>query len=56
VIKTRGELFEALRDAVIELHSYDVPEVVALPIIGGNPPYPAWIDESTASGAGGAEA
>ena len=47
VIKTRAALFEALRDAVVELHSYEVPEVVALPIVGGHPPYLAWVDEST---------
>jgi periplasmic divalent cation tolerance protein len=30
------------------LHSYDVPEIVTLPIISGNPAYLDWIRESTA--------
>ena len=47
VIKTRRALFDALRAAVVELHSYEVAEVIALPIVAGNPPYVAWIDEMT---------
>ena len=46
VIKTRGERFEALRAALVALHPYEVPELVALPIEGGHPPYLAWLDES----------
>jgi len=47
VIKTRGVLFEALRDKVVQLHPYDVPEVIALPIIDGHAPYLRWLEEST---------
>ncbi len=46
VIKTRQDLLDALTTRVRALHSYAVPEVVALPILGGNPDYLAWIDES----------
>jgi periplasmic divalent cation tolerance protein len=46
VIKTRGERFEALREALVSLHPYEVPELIALPIEGGHPPYLAWLDES----------
>ncbi len=46
VIKTRGERFEALREALVSLHPYEVPEVLALPIAGGHAPYLAWLDES----------
>ena len=49
VIKTRRMLFEELREAVVELHPYEVPEVVALPIEAGHTPYLAWIDEETAT-------
>lgn len=45
VMKTRSELFEGLSDRVAELHPYDVPEVIALPIEAGHAPYLAWIDE-----------
>jgi periplasmic divalent cation tolerance protein len=46
VMKTRGERLEALRQALVDLHPYEVPELVALPIVGGHPPYLAWLDES----------
>jgi periplasmic divalent cation tolerance protein len=46
VIKTTSSRFEALRQAVVELHPYELPEVIALPIAGGHEPYLAWLDES----------
>lgn len=46
VLKTREDLLEAVIRRVRELHSYTVPEVIALPIIGGNPDYLRWIDDS----------
>lgn len=51
LMKTRSELFAKLAKRVKELHSYEVPEIIALPIIDGSPDYIAWIMESTA-GAG----
>jgi periplasmic divalent cation tolerance protein len=49
VIKTRATLFERLRETVVELHPYDVPEVIALPITAGHPAYLRWVEESTHS-------
>ena len=46
VIKTRGDRFEALRQKVVELHPYDVPEVVALPIVAGHAPYLQWLEQN----------
>ena len=46
VIKTRTERLEALRAALVELHPYDVPELVELEIAGGHAPYLAWLDDS----------
>ena len=46
LIKTRAERFEALREALVALHPYDVPEVLALPIAAGHAPYLAWLDEN----------
>ena len=46
VIKTRSEKLEALRAALVELHPYDVPELVELEIAGGHAPYLSWLDES----------
>jgi periplasmic divalent cation tolerance protein len=47
IMKTRSNLFESLRDRVRELHSYEVEEIIALPILAGNPPYLEWIKENT---------
>jgi periplasmic divalent cation tolerance protein len=41
--KTTPALVDALTARVCELHSYDVPCVVALPLVGGNGEYLAWI-------------
>jgi periplasmic divalent cation tolerance protein len=46
VIKTRRERLDALREALVGLHPYEVPELVALPIEGGHEAYLAWVDES----------
>ena len=46
VIKTRRERLEALREALVGMHGYEVPELVALPVEGGHEPYLAWVDES----------
>jgi periplasmic divalent cation tolerance protein len=46
LIKTRAERFEALRQALVSLHPYEVPEVLALPIAHGHQPYLDWLDES----------
>jgi periplasmic divalent cation tolerance protein len=46
VIKTRTEKLEALRAALVELHPYDVPELVALDITAGHEPYLKWLDDS----------
>ena len=50
VIKTRAERFAALRQAIVSLHPYEVPEVVALPIADGHPPYLEWLDASVKEG------
>ena len=46
VIKSSRQLFSRLRDAIEKVHSYEVPEIVALPIIDGAPNYLKWISES----------
>jgi periplasmic divalent cation tolerance protein len=47
VLKTTRERFEALRERVLALHPYEVPEVIALPIEAGSAPYLAWIAAET---------
>jgi periplasmic divalent cation tolerance protein len=45
VIKTTRRRFAALRETAKRLHSYDVPEIIAVPIIEGSSEYLKWIDE-----------
>jgi periplasmic divalent cation tolerance protein len=47
LIKTRESLFEDLAKRVKALHSYTVPEIIALPIVEGSPAYLNWIAENT---------
>ena len=47
ILKTRDELVERLTDRVRELHSYDCPCIVALPITGGNKAFIDWIIAET---------
>ncbi|CAN6285415.1 unnamed protein product [Urochloa humidicola] len=47
IIKTRESLLDALTEHVKANHEYDVPEVIALPITGGNSKYLEWIKNST---------
>ena len=47
VLKSRRRHFPAIVKAVKALHSYDVPEVIALPIVEGNKDYLKWLREST---------
>ena len=51
VIKTRADLFTALEKRVRALHSYSVPEVIALPILNGSENYLRWLGEQVAGGA-----
>ena len=45
--------FEALREALVALHPYEVPELLALPIEAGHAPYLAWLDEAVHEGVSG---
>jgi periplasmic divalent cation tolerance protein len=45
--KTRSALVPQLTARVVALHSYACPAVIAVPILGGNPDYLAWIEEQT---------
>ena len=46
IVKTQQKLFKELVQKVKELHSYTVPEIIALPIVEGSEDYLRWIDES----------
>ena len=46
-VKTRASLLAAVRNRVITLHPYEVPEVIALPIVGGSTSYLHWLRSET---------
>lgn len=47
VIKSRRARFEQLAAAITRLHSYSVPEIIALPVVMGSADYLRWVSEST---------
>ena len=46
IIKTKVTQLGKLVRRIKSLHSYEVPEIIALPIIGGYPDYLKWLDNS----------
>jgi periplasmic divalent cation tolerance protein len=44
IVKSARPLFERLRAEIVRLHSYEVPEIVALPIVDGSESYLEWMD------------
>lgn len=47
VIKTAADRLPTLTERIVEAHPYDVPEIVAVPVIGGNPAYLEWVREES---------
>jgi periplasmic divalent cation tolerance protein len=43
LLKSRNDLFEKLTETVKALHSYDVPEILAIPVVGGSKEYVDWL-------------
>jgi periplasmic divalent cation tolerance protein len=48
IIKSRRDLFDALRAEIVKIHSYEIPEVIALPVVEGSAEYLAWLDRELA--------
>ena len=46
IVKTKTSLLPEIIDLVKAAHSYTVPEIIALPIVGGNQDYLEWINKS----------
>jgi periplasmic divalent cation tolerance protein len=51
-VKARAADFPAIAAAIRELHSYETPEIIALPILAGDPAYLDWVQKATARGVG----
>jgi periplasmic divalent cation tolerance protein len=45
--KTERRLFSRLSEEVKSIHSYEVPEIIALPLVEGWPPYLEWVEQET---------
>jgi len=50
VIKTTRERFEVLRERIVSLHPYDLPEVIAVDVVAGFDRYLPWIEAQTSLG------
>ncbi len=46
LLKTRASLLSEIVSLVKQAHSYDVPEIIALPIVGGSEEYLKWLDSA----------
>jgi len=46
IVKTKPSLLNEVTTLVKKIHSYDTPEIIALPIVGGNQDYLEWIGDS----------
>ena len=49
LIKTAAERVADLQKTLVELHPYDVPEIIILPVEGGHLPYIEWVEQCTIS-------
>ena len=47
LIKTRKALYDRVEKRIIELHNYEVPEIIALPVERGLATYLKWVDDNT---------
>lgn len=47
ILKSKKNLFKQIEKKVKELHSYDVPEIIAIPIIEGSEKYLSWLRDET---------
>jgi periplasmic divalent cation tolerance protein len=46
LVKTRASLLSEIINLVKQVHSYEVPEIIALPIVGGSEEYLNWLDSA----------
>ncbi len=46
-IKTTNDAYARLEEKILQIHPYEVPEIIALPISGGNKAYLDWVERET---------
>ncbi|GLT19229.1 divalent-cation tolerance protein CutA [Vibrio zhanjiangensis] len=47
IFKTKVSCYEKLEEAITSTHSYELPEVIKIPITGGYHPYLLWLEQTT---------
>ena len=47
IMKTRKELLNKLEQAIIKIHPYEVPEIIAIPVVAGGRSYMDWLEKET---------
>jgi periplasmic divalent cation tolerance protein len=47
LVKSQRNMFSRIEKLVRRYHGYEVPEIIALPVVAGSAPYLAWIRENT---------
>lgn len=52
LIKSREDLYARLESAILDGHPYEVPEIIALPILDGNADYLKWLEQESGSAEG----
>jgi periplasmic divalent cation tolerance protein len=50
LMKSRKDLYGQLEEAVKGAHPYEVPEILAVPVVAGNPGYLEWLDSEVKAG------
>ena len=50
IMKSRSDLFKELEEAIKSIHPYEVPEIVAVPIVSGSQSYLEWLEQEIKSG------
>ena len=45
--KSRSDLYDRIEQAIVRLHPYEVPEILALPVLAGSAAYLTWLREAT---------
>ena len=49
-IKTRASLYDKVEAAIRELHGYELPEIIAVPVTRAHGPYIGWLEDETSEG------
>ena len=47
LLKTTADKFQELQETIRRVHSYKVPEIIAIPVVSGFPQYLAWVSKET---------